>query len=100
MQLTLQKGYETVGPGQVSTRYFSFTGPSSYATGGIAIIPQDAMLKSIISVANVAGNTGGGPYYFYYNNQTGKVQIFTGGTEVTNATNLSSYTWILEISGI
>lgn len=67
---------------------------SSYATGGYGPVNKFG-LKAINGVffEDVNG------YALYYNKSTDKIQVFSGTTEVTAATNLSTITAYFEAKG-
>jgi len=66
------------------------TGDASYATGGYALTNQqiggDLETDLVIPTTATTGHTAA------WNASTGKLMFFAGGTEVTNATNVSTVT--------
>jgi hypothetical protein len=89
--------------GNERVKNFTYTGPSSYSTGGESITPDTLGFVTITSVS-VDGPSGAGVLFRYdYTNQ--KVQAFWAGafstalSEVTNSTNLSTSTVRLKVWG-
>ena len=86
---------------------FTYTGPASYPTGGDTILAGQIKLGRIEwmppALAIVAGGATG--ILFVFNYATGKLQAYWGGgagvalTEVTAATDLSTYTALLVAEG-
>jgi hypothetical protein len=77
-----------------------FTGDSSYATGGYVISPATFDLDSIDHVLTTLKPVAAAGLTFY-NSSTGKLLLYTAltGTEVTNATNVSTVTGHLVVRG-
>lgn len=90
-------GVETPA-GSYRRAFFTITPDASYPTGGYPLTPGQFGLVSIIAVD--ANPSQGAGHPVVYNVSTGKLQYFTsGGTEVANATNLSTYPVVAEVIG-
>jgi hypothetical protein len=88
------------------------TGPTSYDTGGSVLDLSAAGLGSakFVAVFGVqkigADDATGAPYRFEYQRgdtsgapATGKILVYSGGSEVTAATNLSARTFLVVVRG-
>lgn len=73
-------------PGNLKEVIVDVTGDSSYPTGGYAI-----SFPGITNVVFVDAQSSSSGHPAVWNYSTGKLQLFTsGGTEVANATNVST----------
>jgi hypothetical protein len=94
----------TVSPGQnTSTRkrqVAAYTGPASYATGGDLLDPGQFRLGTLDAILGLSISDGTTVHHGWYNVATGKIMWFVAaGTEVTNGTNLSTFTGRIEVVG-
>jgi len=85
---------------------FQYTGPASYAAGGDTTFAAGQVklgaIEWILGGWAIVASTGLSAVYYAWNPTTGAIQAFWGNTtpagvwpEVTDATNLSTYTAIL-----
>ena len=100
MALTFRKvrdGEDRVG--RRKHQYWDITGDASYATGGYTISPAKVGLKNIHGVVLASANTAGIGTSPRWNSQTGKLMLYNGSTQVSNATDVSTYTFRLIFVG-
>jgi hypothetical protein len=85
-------------------RYLLYTGPASYATGGDLVNPDDVGMTTIDFV-NTLGNaydkTNSHMYLISWDYTVAKLVWYVPntGVEVANATNLSTFTVLVEVVG-
>ena len=95
-----------VGPfqdrsGNYSRRVFNYAGPSSYATGGDSLTPESIGLGRIEALLGLVISDGTNIYWGYYNQTTEMILWYSAtGTEITNATDLSTFSGRFEAIGI
>lgn len=78
----------------------TYTGPASYATGGDALDATQWRLGSIDGFVGLTISNGTAVLHGWYNRTTGTIMWFAAaGTEVSNGTDLSTYTGYLEAVG-
>lgn len=81
-------------------RNLTYTGPSSYATGGDSLTPQEISLSKIVAVVGALISNGTNIYWGYYNGTTEKLLWYSAtGTEIANGTDLSGFTGAFEVIG-
>ena len=95
---------KAISPGQntgtCKRQVATYTGPASYATGGDAITPNDFRLGTIDAILGLSISNGTAVLHGWYNVATQTIMWFVAaGTEVTNATDLSTYTGRIEVVG-
>lgn len=84
-----------------SRRVYGYTGPSSYATGGDSLTPEQCALGFIAAVVGLTISNGSAIFWGFWNSSTKKILWYSAtGTEVTNATDLSAYTGRIEVIGL
>ena len=77
-----------------------YTGPSSYATGGDTVDPNQWRLGAIDAILGLTISDGTTVHHGWYNPTTGKILWFVAaGTEVTNGTDLDAFSGDLEVVG-
>jgi hypothetical protein len=96
--------YPATPPGNHRLAIASFTGDSSYPTGGYPITLSAWGFSNYLEHSEIGFAPGTSPYIAKYNKTTGNLQFFTSGSggfsEVSNGTNLSSYTVAITAFGI
>ena len=81
-------------------RVFKYTGPSSYATGGDTLNPESIALGSIAALLGLLISDGSTQYYGWWDATNKKIKWFSAtGTQVTNATDLSTFIGWFEAIG-
>ena len=86
--------------GSKERRVVAYTGSTSYATGGDTFNPEAISLKVIDALLGLVISDGTTVYWGYYNPTTKKILWYSAtATEVTNATNLSTFTGRFEAIG-
>ena len=84
-----------------SRRIYGYTGPSSYATGGDSLTPEQCSLGFIAAAENLVISNGTNVYWGYFNPTTKKILWYSAtATEIPNATDLSAFTGRFEIVGL
>ena len=87
--------------GSYSRRVLGYTGPSSYATGGDSLTPEQCQLGMIAAVVGLTISNGTNVYWGHWNPTTKKVLWYSAtATEITNATDLSGFTGRIEVIGL
>lgn len=87
--------------GSYSRRVLGYTGPTSYATGGDSLTPEECQLGKIAAVIGLTISNGTNVYTGYWNPSTKKVLWYSAtATEITNATDLSAFTGRIEVIGL
>lgn len=88
--------YPATPPGNHRLGIASFTGDSSYPTGGYPVTLTAWGFSNYLEHSEIGFALGTTPYLAKYNSSTGKIQFFTassgGLTEVGNGTDLHLYT--------
>ena len=78
--------------GAKERRIIAYTGSTSYATGGEAFTPEAISLKVIEAMPGIMISDGTTILWGFYNPTTQKILFYSAtGTQVTNATNLSTF---------
>jgi hypothetical protein len=86
--------------GAYERRILGYTGPSSYATGGDSLTPEQCQLGMIAAVLGLVIWNGTNLYTGFWNSTTKKIiWLSATATEVTNATDLSAFTGRIEVIG-
>ena len=86
--------------GAKERRIVAYTGPASYATGGDTLPPESVGLGRIEALLGLTISDGTTLYWGYYNQTTEMILWYSAtGTEVPNATNLSTFTGRFEAIG-
>lgn len=93
---TQVKGPRSIS-GTIREEFFDFA-ISSYTTGGELVTARDFGLLEIYGIQVVGSNTAGSAYRAVYNNQTGKIMLYSGASEVASATNAGTFR--LRVTGI
>lgn len=83
-------GEDKWGRAKINARDFTFD--ASYPTGGEVLSPESFGFKHLDGVEVIAYNAAAAPYEFKYDYATGKLMAYTGGSQVSNATDLSALT--------
>ncbi len=94
----------TVSPGQntstLKRQIATYAGQASYATGGDALDPADFRLGIIHAILGLSISNGTAVLHGWYNVATQTIMWFAAaGTEVSNETDLSTYTGRIEVVG-
>lgn len=94
----------TVAPGQNTgtqkRQIVAYTGPAPYATGGDTITANDLRIGVVTAILGLSISDGTTVHHGWYNQATGKIMWFVAaGTEVTNGTDLSTFTGRIEFVG-
>lgn len=87
--------------GTIREEFFDLAISSYTNTGGVngeAVTARDFGLLEIYGIQVVGANTAGSAYRAVYNNQTGKIMLYSGASEVANATNAGTFR--LRVTGI
>lgn len=63
---------------------------ASYTTGGYALTAADMGFQNQIDLVKAVTNVGPTGHTIVFNKATGKLMLFSAGTEVTAATNVST----------
>jgi hypothetical protein len=96
--------YPATPPGNHRLAIASFTGDSSYPTGGYPVTLAAWGFSNYLEHSEVGFAPGTTSYIVKYNKGTGSLQFFTatsgGFAEVTNGTNLSTYTVAVTAFGV
>ena len=82
-------------------RVFKYTGPTSYATGGDSLVPEELALSKISAICNKTIGNGTSVRIGWYDFTAKKILWFVPntGAEVANGTDLSGYTARMEVIG-
>lgn len=81
-------------------RLVKISGPASYATGGDPVSLDQLGLTQIHSWPGVSFSNGTVIIHSFYDATAKKLKFFVvAGTEVPNATNLSTYSAVVEVVG-
>lgn len=76
------------------------TGPTSYATNGFTGLAKASGFTSIAAIIAEPNNVVSAPYGVVYSRLTDKLAVVDGsGVEVSNATDISAYSWRLTVLG-
>jgi hypothetical protein len=86
--------------GRKRVKAMEVTLDASYPAGGYLIAPGDVGMKFVYGIAVIGGNTASGAYTYTFVAAAGKgniggnmaLRVFSGGTEVANATDLHTVT--------
>jgi len=94
----------TVAPADLSStcrrQVADYSGPASYATGGDAIDANLVRMAKIFAILNLTISNGTTVHHGWFNADTNKIMWFVAaGTQVTNATDLSTFTGRMEFVG-
>lgn len=77
-----------------------YTGPSSYATGGDSMTPEDVGMGKIFAVLGLTITNGTLTYIGWYNRSTEKIMWFDmAGAQVANGVDLDAFTGSFEVIG-
>jgi hypothetical protein len=92
---------DVYGATEVGIWSITFSGADTYVTGGLALTSATfGLSRPILAVEVLATNTAAGVWYWAFNNQTGKLQMYgTGGgvagtaafAEASNATSIANF---------
>lgn len=86
--------------GSNERRIVAYTGPSSYATGGDGLTPEEVKLGYIGAVNGLVISNGTNIYWGYYNKTTKKILWYSAtATEIPALTDLSGFTGNFEVIG-
>lgn len=78
----------------------AYAGPTSYATGGDPLTPNNLRMGAINEILGLVASNGTLTYLLWYNQATQKLMWFDmAGAEVAAAVNLSTFTARLEVVG-
>lgn len=81
-------------------RILTYTGPSSYATGGDSLTPESISLSKIGAVVGAVISNGTNVYWGFYNKTTQKLLWYSAtATEIANGTDLSGFSGAFEVIG-
>jgi hypothetical protein len=83
----------------VRFRLVEFQPSSSYATGGESVNTADLGLSSILGMDLMGQNTTSMAHTPRYDSQANKIYIETAGSQVSNATNLSTHRYQFFVIG-
>ena len=85
-------------PGDIKRCFAKVTFDASYPTGGYAFTP--ATFGFTLGIVGVDPNPSSGAHFVVWDDVNSKLKVFTAkGTEVANATNLSTFTCNVEVAG-
>lgn len=100
----VNKGAENVN-GRLLEQYASVLFSSGYPTGGytfpVSLATEYGQLgiRTLVGVSQVATNTAGLAYTASWNSQTGKLLVFTAGSQVADNTNIATVGVTLKLTG-
>ena len=86
--------------GRRKHQYWDITGDNSYPTGGYTISAAKVGLKTIQGIEVIRANTAAVATSARWNSTTGKLMLYNGSTQVSNATNVSGYTYRIIFIGV
>lgn len=99
MALTVDSSTKRKTTIELVEKFFLITFDNSYPTGGLALTPANLGFSDPATELVVLAHPAGG-YTFQYDAANQKLKSFTsGGTETTNATNLSAITTFVRVLG-
>ena len=86
---------------QTQRRNVTYTGPTSYATGGDSMPPESVGLGKIHAILGLTISDGTNVYFGYYNKTTEMILWYSAtATEIANGTDLSTFTGSFEVIGL
>lgn len=88
------------GPSGTRRQIATYTGPASYATGGDTVDAKNVRMGLVWAILGLSISNGTAVLHGWYNVATGKIMWFVAaGTQVTNTTDLSTYSGRVEFVG-